>query len=265
MAKENRQGVQSLEKGVSLLAILAETNDPMRLADIADKAGMSRSQAHAYLTSLVRAGMASQDVETSRYTLGEMTLQLGMSALRKLDLVRLGRASLLEIQKACSETSFLATWSNRGPLIVAKIEDPGDSVFALQVGAPVTFHTSASGRIFMAHLPRDRWKHLLPGKGPTALSEPEIRSLIEKTRRDGIASVDPVTLPSHSVLSAPVFDHDAQIKAAISLVGPRGRFDNSLTGRPAKLLRAAAADLSRKLGAPPDFVATLPPISSKHR
>lgn len=248
MDGDGRQGVQSLEKGMSVLKALAAAGEPLRLGQVAELVGMTPSKAHAYLTSLVRTGMAYQDHETSRYGLGEETLLLGLSALRKLDAVILGRSALAELKKSTAETSFIATWSSRGPLIVAKMEDPIDSVFALQVGAAISFFPSASGRVFMTYLPRERWEHLLPKDIGAGRLEREIKSITTAIRKDGMASVDPTTLPSHSVLAAPVFDHEGTTKAVLSLVGSRQSFDSDLKGKPAKLLLAAALSLSKKLG-----------------
>lgn len=247
-AKKAAQGVQSLEKGVEVLRTLSEAGSSLRLSEVAAKNSMSRSKAHAYLTSLVRTGLAYQDEESGLYSIGEAAIHFGMSALRRLDILRIGRAVMSELHTTIPETSFLATWSQRGPLIVFKIENPSDSVFALQVGAPISFFPSASGRIFMAYLPQARWEHLLPKDIPKARLERDLEKMVKTTRAAGIASVDPVTLPSHSVLAAPVFDHEGGIRAAMCIVGPRGRFNRSIDGAAAKALRRAALKMSVQLG-----------------
>ena len=240
--------MQSLEKGIDLLRVIADAPGPLRLSEISTKSGMSRSKAHAYLTSLVRTGLAFQDEASGQYSLGEAAIQFGMSALRRLDILRAGRAIMEQLHQSVPETSFLASWSQRGPLIVFKIESPDDSVFALQVGAAISFFPSASGRVFMSYLPRERWEHLLPKDMAKARLEREIADRISNTRIEGIASVDPTTLPSHSVLAAPVFDHEGSIKAAMCIVGLRGRFDKSIGGKAGRALRKAANKMSEQLG-----------------
>jgi DNA-binding IclR family transcriptional regulator len=46
-----------------------------------------------------------------------------------------------------------------------------------------------------------------------------------------------------------VFDRDGHLQLALSLIGVKGTFDASLKGAPAAALRAAAAELSQRLGA----------------
>lgn len=248
MREKTGQGVQSLEKGIDLLRVIADAAGPLRLSDIATMSGMSRSKAHAYLTSLVRTGLAFQEEASGQYSLGEAAIQFGASALRRLDILRAGRTIMEQLHESVPETSFLASWSKRGPLIVFKIENPDDSVFALQVGAAISFFPSASGRVFMSYLSRERWEHLLPKDIAKARLEREIADRISTTRIEGIASVDPTTLPSYSVLAAPVFDHEGSIKAAMCIVGPRGRFDRNADGHAARALRKAANKMSEQLG-----------------
>ncbi len=264
-AKKVAQGVQSLEKGIEVLRTLSEAGSSLRLSEIAAKNNMSRSKAHAYLTSLVRTGLAYQDEESSLYSIGEAAIHFGMSALRRLDILRVGRTVLSELHAIIPETLFLATWSQRGPLIVFKIENPNDSVFALQVGAPISFSPSASGRIFMAYLPQARWEHLLPRDLPKTRLERDLDKMIKTTRADGIASVDPATLPSHSVLAAPVFDHEGGIRAAMCIVGPRGRFNRNIDGGAAKALRRAALKMSTQLGYDAQQAAGKQPSGTVHR
>lgn len=243
-----RHGVKSLEKGIGVLLALAEAQTPLRLADIAERQGMSASMAHAYLSSLVHTGMVEQNPETGRYAVGEGTLLLGMAALRKLDLLPLGRAALLALHQSTAETCFLAIWSSIGPLIVSKIESPADTVFALQVGAPLNLLPSSSGRVFMAYLPTEQWRHLVPDGWRDEDTGRTIGEITVAIRRDGMAALDPVTLPLHSALSAPVFDHEGAIKAVMTAIGPRGRFDSDLEGETARHLGREARALSAKLG-----------------
>ncbi|MBC7804105.1 MAG: IclR family transcriptional regulator, partial [Candidatus Parcubacteria bacterium] len=59
---------------------------------------------------------------------------------------------------------------------------------------------------------------------------------------------DPVTLPGRAALSAPVFGWNGELRAALTLVGDKGAFDNRVRGRNASALRAAAERFSAALG-----------------
>ena len=55
--KDSKNGVQSLEIGLSVARVLVNSQGPMMLKDIALQADMPPAKAHRYLVSLIRAGM----------------------------------------------------------------------------------------------------------------------------------------------------------------------------------------------------------------
>ena len=75
----DRQGIQSIEVGFRLLNVLAATNRPMMLRDIAKGAGMPAAKAHRYMVSFLRIGIVEQDSSSGRYDLGAYALELGLS------------------------------------------------------------------------------------------------------------------------------------------------------------------------------------------
>ena len=92
--KDSKNGVQSLEIGLSVAHVLVNSQGPMMLKDIAQQAGMSPAKAHRYLVSLIRAGLVEQDPASSRYDLGPFALNIGLVALDRLDRVRLGLTAI---------------------------------------------------------------------------------------------------------------------------------------------------------------------------
>jgi DNA-binding IclR family transcriptional regulator len=71
---------QSLERGLAILAFFTSEQPTLRLADIADGLGLSRSTTHRYATTLVALGYLEQG-EGRRYRLGLRVIDLGMAAL----------------------------------------------------------------------------------------------------------------------------------------------------------------------------------------
>ncbi|MND03399.1 hypothetical protein D3C83_231950 [compost metagenome] len=50
-----------------------------------------------------------------------------------------------------------------------------------------------------------------------------------------------------------MFEHDNRMVAAIAVVGVEGKLDVTWNGKPARALAAAAANMSRRMGAQPDI------------
>ena len=90
MARTQRLGINSLETGLRLARVLADEAWPLPLKDVAARAHMPPAKAHRYLVSLIRTGLAEQDRESGHYRLGAFALELGLSALGSLDVLRIG-------------------------------------------------------------------------------------------------------------------------------------------------------------------------------
>src|SRR4051794_9186131 len=72
-----RRGIQSVETGLHVLTALAACGGPAPRSAVAQRAGVSPSQAHRYLSSLMAAGMAKQDPISRFYDLDAGASRLG--------------------------------------------------------------------------------------------------------------------------------------------------------------------------------------------
>src|SRR5215469_6338270 len=92
-----RQGIQSIEVGATLLQALAKAPGPQMLRDLAAAADMPPAKAHRYLVSFARMGLVSQQPETGLYDLGAFALDLGLTALARLEPVTVAGTALVEL------------------------------------------------------------------------------------------------------------------------------------------------------------------------
>ncbi|MFO1414079.1 MAG: IclR family transcriptional regulator [Burkholderiales bacterium] len=257
--REAQHGVQSLEVGMSILRAMVKGHRSMMLKDIAAAAGMPPSKAHRYLVSLIRAGLVDQDPATSRYDLGGFALNIGMVAIDRLDRVRLGLTAIADLRDRINETTALAIWGDRGPVIV-RWERPRRSITVNVVtGAQMNLLNSASGRVFAAWLPKTRTAPIVAEELKTLRLPEDLRTragvdaMLERVRTDGVAAIsDGYFAQGVEALAAPVFNLRREITMALVVVGVRGTADFRLDGLVVTELKRAAAALSHRLGCPED-------------
>lgn len=240
-----RQGVQSVEMTFKVLSAVAEGPGPRALKDISAAAGLPPSSAHRHLISLVRAGMVEQDDATGRYDLGPLVIELGLTALARRDPVRLIGSALEELRDRLDETVFLAVWGNRGPTIVRWEESARAVTVNVRVGSVLPLARSATGRVFLAWLPPAATARLLAQEGAP---KDKVEFLRRSTRERGLGCVEGDLLPGVASLSAPVFNHQGDLVAAVSALGPQSDFDTNPDGRIGVTLMQAANALSERLG-----------------
>jgi DNA-binding IclR family transcriptional regulator len=257
MADKERAGIQSVEVGFALLQALARSRTPLPLRDLALAANMSAAKAHRYLVSFARLQLVVQETGSARYDLGPAALQLGLSALTRLDAMRLARASASRLVTQLGHTAAVAVWGNHGPVMV-HWEDSEQAVSVnLRLGDVMPLLSSATGRCFAAYAPSKLAKPLLQkelkaaqqqGRRDLPQTEAQVQALLQETRQQGLGRVVDNLLPGVAGLCAPVFDADGRMALGLVCLGARSQFDAKPSGAVAKHLKLEAAQLSKDLG-----------------
>lgn len=247
-----QQGVQSVEVGLRLIRQMAARPGPIALKDLAKAAGMPAAKAHRYLVSLIRSGLAEQDRETGRYRLGPLALELGLAALRELDVLKFGAEALADLRDAIDETVLLAVWGNKGPVVARWEESTRPVATNVRAGWVMPMVNSATGRCFAAYLPESKTHDLLEAEFALQPAERVLHpARLAEIRARGLSRVEGDLLSGVAAFAAPVFGRDGTIVAVIAALGLQGTFDTGWDGRYAKAVKTTAERLSARLGAAP--------------
>ncbi|MCW5772732.1 MAG: IclR family transcriptional regulator [Rhodospirillaceae bacterium] len=247
-----RQGVRSVEVGLRLMRHLAERPGPVALKDLAAAAGMPAAKAHRYLVSLIRAGMAEQESESGRYRLGPLALDLGLAALRGVDVLKYGAEAVADLVAAIDETVLLAIWGNKGPVVARWGESSRPVATNVRAGWVMPMVNSATGRCFAAYLPETKTLPLLEAEFSLVPNErAKYAARLAEIRAHRLCRVEGDLLRGVAAVAAPVFDHTGGIVAVLAALGLQGAFDTSWDGAYAKAVGAAADKLSARLGYKP--------------
>ena len=251
-----QQGIQSIEVGNRLLAVLVDAPQPLTLKELAGRSKMSAPKAHRYLVSYVRLELVEQEIDTGRYCLGEFALRLGLAAVGRLEPVTAGASVMRDLADEIGETVALAIWANHGATFVrwAGVDSPVSAT--LRVGSVMPLSRSATGMLFLAFLPERRWSALLKAElagnvrqqfRPQSLAE--IEPTLKRIRRQGYSRTSDF-IPGITGLAAPVFAHDNSLALALVTLGYSVGFEAEEANIRVALLRAAQ-QLSKRLGAQP--------------
>jgi DNA-binding IclR family transcriptional regulator len=156
---------------------LEQADGPLSLKELAQRAGMSASKAHFYMVSFKRVRLVTQYEDTGHYALGRYALDLGLSALRRLDLVEVSREPMRTLSSQIGESVFLSVWGNHGPTIVFKVDGPRRIPMTLQIGYVLPLLKSATGRIFLSYLPTQQTAAYL--RDEVAALAPAVRKALD--------------------------------------------------------------------------------------
>lgn len=223
-----RQGIGSLEIGFHILNYISAAPKPPTLKELSSALDLSPSRAHKYLVSLLREGFINQ-VNQTQYTLGNSSLTLGISALRRINPIQLSYEVLDQLNEKTDKTVSLTVWNGEGPLVIKWLDSSHPVFVNVRLGAELSPLNSASGRIYLAHLPGHRRRELVDNhykrsrnlphhKGKTITRE-RLSEHLESIRQDGYCTFFSDYLPGINVLSMPVFDMNGSIVTVITLLG----------------------------------------------
>lgn len=243
-----RRGIQSVEIGLRVLQALARLDQAASLGAIAQASGVSASQAHRYLVSLMAAGMAQQDAASGRYDLGPAALQLGLGALARIDAFRIADKAIAEFVAQTGWTVQIAAFGPQGPTIVRWHMGRPAVMTSFTVGSVLPMLFSATGQVFTAYLPPAETAALIERERTKGqLTDKAIEALRQRVRAAGSAVVEGIMVPGLRAFAYPIFDIQGRPILSATALGPDAL---SQAGEPAALaeLSRVCGEISRQLG-----------------
>ena len=126
--------VQSIEKAVRILEILAEAGTPMPLREIARRTELPKSTLHGIISTLRETGLVEQSAEDGCYGLGLHLFELGCAASGSRNITAISRPFLQGLANRAGETAFLAALDGTDALLLEVTEAPNPLRVALAPG-----------------------------------------------------------------------------------------------------------------------------------
>jgi len=246
--------VQSVERTLDLLEALAEMGEA-GIAQLSGRVGLHASTVHRLLSTLIARGYARQNPETGRYLLGLKPLDVARAVRDHLDLRMESLPVLRELMRKSGETANLAVLDDHHLVYLEQVSAPGWMLrMFVQVGARAPLHSTASGKVLLAHLPPESLRamlssyRLVPYASRTIVDMGVLLDELEEVRQQGYATDQGEQEEGVSCIAGPVRDHTGEVVAAISISGPWIRITPDRVPLLVPLVLGACARLSAALG-----------------
>ena len=228
---QSARTVSTVERAADVLLHFAHTDSPtLGVTEIANDLSMSKAAVHRILSSLVSRGLIQLDPATRRYSLGPMSMTLGLAYRERLDVRRLAVPELQRLSTETNETATLSVRTGNARVYVDQVTPPREVILSVSIGVPFPLHAGGSSKAFLAFLPRDEIDAYL--KGPLApltsntVTNPTVlRRELREIRERGWARSTAERQPGAASAAAPVLDDLGLPVAVISVCGPAERFD----------------------------------------
>jgi IclR family acetate operon transcriptional repressor len=167
--KSSPYSIRSVERVVDVLELLASTDEPVSLNDVAEAAELPRSSAFRYLATLESRGFAVREPDGFGYLLGPA---FPRSVDRRLeDLVAAAHPLLESLAAETGETVNLGALSGTRVSYLDIVESRRQVRLAAKVGDRDLLHSTALGKAIATILPEDAVRHILKVEGMSRLTE----------------------------------------------------------------------------------------------
>jgi IclR family acetate operon transcriptional repressor len=256
-AEAREEAEQAHTPGLRLLQTLelvASTGEPQSLADVVRASGQPKPSVHRMLQQLEAGGLLARGSDARRYAITPRLIRFAETVLRASSSTGARHALLRQLVADVGETCNLTTLSGSEVFYIDRVETAFPLRMDLRPGSRVPLHCSASGKLFLAFLPRPQRERLLDGlqyqrfTPHTIDSRAQLEAELERIRAEG-HSVDAEEFIDGLVcVAVPVRDEpEGPVRCAVALQAPAVRMPLSSALLQLDKLRDAAQGIARAM------------------
>ena len=246
---------QSSDKLLSLIELLSEQSEPIRLQDISRLSNMNASTALRFLSALSRRGYVAQEESTGRYYLTLKLCNLTQNISSQFDLRTIALPFLRSIADEFNESCHLAVESTLSVLYIETVSSSSRTLSSPQrVGKLAPLYCTGVGKLFLTEYSSDELERLISVMQfekftqSTITTVPALLAELESVKKLGYAYDNEECEEGLRCIAAPVRDYTGKIVAAISVSGPTTRMTDDYILEHLPFLINATKKLSTQIG-----------------
>lgn len=255
-AGNERDFVQSLERGFAVLLAFDEERTNPTLTELATATNLSRPAVRRLLLTLQRMGYVTSD--GPRWSLTPRVLTIGQHYTATRAMIDLAHPHLLRLAEATGESASLAEFDANEAVYVARVPVRRIMSINVAVGTRLPAHATSMGRVLLAWAGPERITRYLeevplrPYTARTVTDPAKLRLELSAVRDAGLSVVDGELEEGLLSASAPVRDRTGAVVAALASSTATGRLaPERLRKETVPVLLETAAAISTDLGYDP--------------
>lgn len=233
---------------------LLSSHREVRVVDAAEQLGIARSTAHRLLMTLRDNGFATQEHANSAYRMGPVVTEIGLAAIRHMDLRGSARPMLEEVRERTGETVSLSVLEGQYVRFVDGLEGTQLVRVGERTGYVLPASSTAGGKAILAALPVDDLERRFPSSALPTLtpSSPARRSDLQReldqARELGYAVNNGESESAVSAVGVAIRDRAGLPVGAIAIVFPTSRWDRAAIEEWGRVLLGARDNIERSIG-----------------
>jgi IclR family transcriptional regulator, pca regulon regulatory protein len=213
--------VESVARGLDVLACFDADRRRMSLAEVATAAGLARPTARRLLLTLEELGFVRSS--GGGYALTPKVLGLGMAYIGSLGLWDIARPHLEDLVVSTGESSSMTQLDGSDIVYVARVAVPKIIALRVEVGTRFPAVQTSQGKVLLAALSPDELQAALavPSRAglPPYIGRPrdQLERELTEVRARGWALADEELAPGVRSVAVPVRDGSGAVRAAMNV------------------------------------------------
>lgn len=248
---EPAYGITALESALQVLEAVGE-HPGLKARQLAELTGLTKSKVFRIIRTLESLGYVTVDADHAS-VLGRSAYLLGKRAEQQWSLSKAATPVLDELAAQTMENVHLVVREGLHSLVLDVRISPQPIRMYAQVGRIGPLHAGGTPKVLLAYAPENVVRQVLHSRldqftGTTVNDAQELQTILCRIRTEGyhfaLSDFEEETFS----IAAPVFDHQSQVIAALSVAGPVMRLDPGKRRDFTALVVDAARRLSCALG-----------------
>jgi IclR family pca regulon transcriptional regulator len=222
--EKSRDYVQSLARGLAVLASFDAGHPALGLAAIAARTGLSRAAARRLILTLQHLGYVRQ--VGREYVLSPRVLELGFGCLGSLQLTDLAQPLVEQLARRVNHSCSMAVLDGQSIVYVLRVPVRRVMTVALGVGAQLPAYAASMGRVLLAGLAVESLDAWLAACRPvkhtphTVTGTRQLRRVVTDVRAQGYAYVEQELELGLCSIAVPIHDREGRVVAALNASMP---------------------------------------------
>ncbi|AFQ56349.1 HTH-type transcriptional regulator KipR [Bacillus subtilis] len=243
---------KTVVKSMALLNLFLH-KPSLTLSELVSLTGMPKTSVHRMVSSLEEMGFLSRDA-SGAYSLGLVFLEFGQLVADRLDIRKIAKPVMEELCREVDEAVQLIMRDGNEAIYVEKIEGTQTVRLYTAIGRRSPLYAGACARSILSFLPREEIEAYIKQTelisiGSGTITDPEkLLQEIDASVQNGY-TVSYSELENYTAaIGAPIFNHERQVAAGISIAGFEARFTEDRLPYLTEKVKDAALQISRKIG-----------------
>jgi DNA-binding IclR family transcriptional regulator len=248
------KSIQSIERALDILELLAEGDTPFSLSEISSKTGLHRSTVYRIVNVLKKRGYLEKQEFSKKYTLGLAFVEIASHRIDDLDLITIARKYMMQLHgHLVNLASQLCTLDGTQ---VVYLEEIAGSIQRKHshMGYKGPAYCSSLGKCLLSGLSGKELNNLYQNYTFESYTSNTIRNFeslkkeLQIVRERGWAENNGERNINLASMAACIFDYTGSVIAAVSIGGLIDQFTPEKKNYYLPVLLSTALDISHQLG-----------------